>query len=124
MATTTAMSNSQQSHAASWTVAPGEARPLEIGPGARFLRVTEGRLWLTVPGRADEPAEDVWLERGEGITLPSGTRAVLEAWPQAEFQLMVPPEACSRGRRSLAQRVSAEISARLHAVSHPQPQAV
>jgi len=116
MATPTVMRNFQQSQAASWTVAPGEARPLSIGPGSRWLRVTEGRLWLTLPGTADEPAQDVWLESGEGIALPEGSKALLEAWPSASFQLLVPPDACKHGK-SLVQRVSEQLSSRLHAAS-------
>jgi hypothetical protein len=122
MATPTVMSNFQQSQAASWTVAPGEARPLEIGPGSRWLRVTEGRLWLTVPGTADEPAQDVWLESGDGVALPAGAQAVLEAWPSAQFQLLVPPDACRRGK-SLAQRLSEQFASRLGSSSSPLPHA-
>lgn len=118
MATPTMMRNFQQSQAAAWTVAPGEARPLEIGPGPRLLRVTQGRLWLTVPGTADAPAQDVWLDSGDSVVLPNGSRALLEAWPSAEFQLLVPPEACQRGK-SLARRVSEQLASRLLASSSP-----
>ncbi|MDC8774161.1 DUF2917 domain-containing protein [Roseateles albus] len=77
-----------------WALAPGEAMSLEIGPGARELAVAQGRVWLTQQGRAQAPAEDLWLEAGQSVALASGSRVVLEAWPQAAFQLLVPPGAC------------------------------
>lgn len=74
-----------------WSVSQGEAMSLSIGPGLRELSVTEGRLWLTLRGELDQPAEDYWLESGQSVQLPSGSRVVMEAWPQAQFQLLVPP---------------------------------
>jgi Protein of unknown function (DUF2917) len=73
-----------------WTLLPGEALSLEIGPGPRELSVTEGRVWLTQTGRLD----DVWLAQGQSVQLASGSRVVLEAWPSAKFQLLVPPAVC------------------------------
>ncbi|WP_310384898.1 DUF2917 domain-containing protein [Roseateles sp.] len=84
------MSHSQ----ALWFLAPGEALSLEIGPGARELAVAKGRVWLTRQGRVQTPAEDEWLEAGQSVALAAGSRVVLEAWPQAAFQLLVPPAAC------------------------------
>lgn len=83
------MSQSQQ-HSL-WSVSQGEAISMSIGPGPRELSVSEGRLWLTLRGALDAPAEDHWLEAGESVQLPSGSRVVMEAWPQAAFQLLVPP---------------------------------
>ncbi len=88
------MSHSQ----ALWALSQGEALSLEIGPGARELAVAKGRVWLTRQGRAQAPAEDVWLEAGQSVALASGSRVVLEAWPQAAFQLLVPPAACRSTR--------------------------
>ena len=79
------------STAALWSVSQGTARSLSIGPGARELRVTHGSLWLTAQGRADAPAEDVWLEEGQSVSLASGSRIVLEGYAEAQFQLLVPP---------------------------------
>lgn len=67
-------------------IAPGQALTLAAARGPRHLVVTSGRLWLTVSGGA----EDHWLRAGEGLTLAAGTQAVIEAWPQAEFQLLQP----------------------------------
>ncbi len=95
-----------QSHQHSvWTVSQGEAMSLSIGPGARELSVTEGRLWLTLRGELDQPAEDHWLEPGQSVELPSGSRVVMEAWPQAQFQLLVPP--CEEIVRRQAARAAA-----------------
>ncbi len=89
------MSTSQQ---ALWILAAGEALSLPIGPGARELGVTEGRLWLTLKGHQDAPAQDIWLSAGDSLHLPAGSHVVVEAWPQAAFQLLVPPQPC-RSRR-------------------------
>ncbi|QPF72319.1 DUF2917 domain-containing protein [Roseateles sp. DAIF2] len=77
-----------------WSLARGEALSLDIGPGPRELSVTEGRLWLTRQGSASQAAEDIWLEPGQSVQLRSGSRVVVEGWPQASFQLLVPPAAC------------------------------
>jgi len=81
-------------HGADWRLTQGEALKLPIGPGPRELKVLEGRVWLTRDGRLDRPALDVWLEAGDSLAVPSGAELVLEAWPQARFQLLVPPLAC------------------------------
>lgn len=83
---------------ASWTLEQGEALRLPIGPGQRELRVLEGRVWATQNGHLDLPAQDFWLEAGEALHLPSGAELVVEAWPQARFQLLVPPAACATQR--------------------------
>jgi len=54
-----------------WTLTPGQAMRLPVGPGARNLRVAEGRLWLTCEGTAKAPAEDIWLELGEDRKHPA-----------------------------------------------------
>ena len=96
------MSILQQSSQALWQLSQGEALSITIGPGSRELSVAEGRLWLTLQGRADAPAEDVWLEPGQSVQLASGSRVVVEAWPQAQFQLLVPPSACAELARRKA----------------------
>lgn len=94
-----------------WTVEDGVAMRLDVGPGARELHVTAGRLWLTREGTARRPAEDLWLASGETLALEHGSEWVVEAWGTAHFQLMVPPAACASQRqrlsaRSVAPRVS------------------
>ncbi|MDT8999659.1 DUF2917 domain-containing protein [Paucibacter sp. APW11] len=84
------MSQSQ----ALWNLGRAEALSLQVGPGPRELQVTSGRLWLTQRGSTKAPATDIWMEAGDTLALPSGTQLVLEAWPAASFQLLVPPAAC------------------------------
>jgi hypothetical protein len=101
------MIDRQQSADALWRVAPGEARSLRIGPGPRTLQVHGGALWLTTNGTTDLPGEDYWLEPGDALLLPSGAEIVVEGWPEASFQLLVPPQACSA-----AHSISAWLSER------------
>lgn len=93
-----------QSRQALWSLSHGEALSLTIGPGQRELSVAEGRLWLTREGNADTAAEDIWLLPGQSVQLASGSRIVVEAWPVAQFQLLVPPSACPELARHRAQR--------------------
>lgn len=90
------MSNQQ----ALWRLDPGQALSFKIGPGARELLVTAGRVWLTeANGQVSDPnvekhsqfPADVWLQAGESLRLASGTQVLLEGWPTAQFQLLVPP---------------------------------
>ncbi|MBY0236614.1 MAG: DUF2917 domain-containing protein [Burkholderiaceae bacterium] len=90
------MSNQQ----ALWRLDPGQALSFKIGPGARELQVTAGRVWLTeANGQVSDPSAekpsqlpaDVWLQAGESLRLASGTQVLLEGWPTAQFQLLVPP---------------------------------
>jgi hypothetical protein len=67
-------------------LAPGQALTLAATRAPRRLVVTSGRLWLTVTGGCD----DHWLAAGEGLTLAAGEQIVVEAWPQASFQLLQP----------------------------------
>jgi hypothetical protein len=85
----------QFSARAPWELARGEALSLDIGPGPRELSVTEGRVWLTQSGAL----EDVWLQPGQSVLLASGARVVVEGYPAAKFQLLVPPAACRVQRR-------------------------
>lgn len=80
---------------AAWHLPRGASITLAIGPGERRLRVTRGRLWLTGEGRPGRPAADVWLAAGDGVRLASGSTVVAEGWPQASFELIVPPAACA-----------------------------
>ncbi len=67
-------------------LAPGQALTLAALRMPRRLVVTRGRLWLTLSGGAD----DHWLSASEGLTLAAGQEAVVEAWPEASFQLLQP----------------------------------
>lgn len=50
------------------------------------IRVTQGRLWLTQQGQAD----DIWLRTGERWTVPVNGVLWLGAEPMAEFKLAQP----------------------------------
>jgi len=57
------------------------------------IRVTAGRLWLTVQGRPD----DVWLHAGQSWTAPQGHATVwLSAEPAASLQMAYPVAAPRR----------------------------
>lgn len=89
-----------------WHLADGRALTLAGAAEARRLAVARGRVWLTLSGTADEPAQDHWLEAGQAIALPPGQTAVLEGWPAADFELLVPPaSAPARGRFLLRSRL-------------------
>jgi Protein of unknown function (DUF2917) len=91
----TNLSSIQPTHRdAAWQLQEGEAMRLPIGPGQRELRVLEGRIWVTQRGQLSLPSDDYWLEAGDALNLPSGAELVIEAWPTARFQLLVPPQAC------------------------------
>jgi len=87
------MSQPQQSAAADaawkWALAEGRALRLPADGRARWLLVTEGRLWLT--HSAETPSQvplDCWLEAGDSLELPAGQDAVVESWPAARFELL------------------------------------
>ena len=65
-------------------LAPGQALTLAAARTPRRLVVMGGRLWLTISGGTD----DHWLSEGEGLTLAAGQEVVIEAWPEASFQLL------------------------------------
>ena len=93
----TLMRKSQRSGDSIWSLPAQASTTLRVGPGPRVLQVQEGRLWLTTAGTDDEAATDLWLEAGESVDLADGLEVVMEAWPAARYQLMVPPSACKRG---------------------------
>lgn len=119
------MTNSQQSSSAEWTLPVGEALRLDIGPGARELRVTQGRLWLTREGSADAPAEDLWLSPGDTLALDSGSEWVIEGWGhdgnETRFQLLVPPRACPTFAKRLSASARASSSLRWLSFWRPAP---
>ena len=85
---------------AAWQLAPGEAMHLRIGPGPRRLEVVEGRVWLTRMPTGVAPEEDVWLEAGDAVELPSGTDILVDGHPHGSFRLLVPPQPCPLGRKA------------------------
>ena len=88
------MQKVQRSSDSVWSLPAHASMTLRVGPGPRVMQVREGRLWVTSPGTADEASMDVWLVAGDSLELPDGLAVVLEAWPSARFELLVPPKAC------------------------------
>lgn len=82
---------------------PGQALTLAAARGPRRLVVTSGRLWLTVSGGTD----DHWLCAGEGLTLAAGQEVVVEAWPEAAFQLLQPAAPRRAPRAARGSRLAA-----------------
>lgn len=100
------MTQSQQSAV---SLDAGRAQRLAAVQHARWLRVTQGRLWLTHSAQAaGELPLDCWLEAGDSVELPAGQDAVVEAWPSARFELLhaAPAEALSA---SIALKPSAAL---------------
>jgi hypothetical protein len=86
------MSKQQQSiDAAHWTLDVGQAITLTIGPGPRWVHVTQGRAWVT----QGSTGSDDWLKQGDRLWVGDGASLVMEAWPAARFELLVPPQACA-----------------------------
>jgi hypothetical protein len=81
-----------------WPLPAGRAAVLPRAATPRWLRVAEGRVWLTAmsPASAEAPPADIWLAAGEAHALPPGTAWVLEGWPQASVAvLQAAPEAAA-----------------------------
>jgi hypothetical protein len=77
-----------------WQVTPGQALTLPAARTARWLRLREGRLWVTADGRPDAPPpEDVWLTAGDSLRLPPGAAVLAEGWPAASFEVLEEPRA-------------------------------
>jgi hypothetical protein len=92
-----------------WHLECGQAITLEAAAQARRLAVDVGRLWITADGSDVEPAKDQWLSAGQVQDIPAGASLVIEAWPKAAFQLLVPPQpaatpATAGSSRPLARR--------------------
>jgi len=85
------MNKSQQSKTAiafAQDLVRGTAITLPATSRARRLRVTEGRLWLTLTNLVS--SNDEWLSRNDEFDLSAGESAVLEAWPCARFEVLAP----------------------------------
>ena len=115
----------QRSSDSVWSLPAHESITLRVGPGPRVVQVCEGRLWLTSAGTADEASMDVWLLPGDSLELPAGLAVVMEAWPSARFQLLVPPQACRSAHRtrSIPARIAVWFAHQLegHVGLVPQP---
>ena len=85
------MQKVQRSGDSVWSLLARTSITLRVGPGPRVVQVRQGRLWLTSPATPHAASLDVWLVAGESLELPAGLEVVAEAWPSAEFRLLVPP---------------------------------
>lgn len=80
-----------------WRLAAGKAITLAAAPMARWLVVTDGRVWLTrTGGGPDSP--DVWLAAGERHRLPAGSEWLAEGWPEASVELLEAPVSAPASR--------------------------
>ena len=102
------MQKTQQSGPAEWALGHAQAITLHTGPGPRWLHITEGRAWVTQGATEDGATSiDNWLDCGDMLWAAEGAVLVIEAWPTARFELLVPPQACK------AQTTAAEFMHRL-----------
>jgi hypothetical protein len=91
------------------------AAPLALGkgeviawraPGAGVLRVTAGRLWVTLDVARRSPLSDMgdhMVALGHDLRLRAGQRVVVEAWPHAgesltQLQWVAAPPSCMAQR--------------------------
>lgn len=78
-----------------WALPPRTATRIAAGRQARWLRVVEGRVWLTQSGAGasstQSPAGDLWLAAGQRHCLPAGAEWVAEGWPQARIEVLEAP---------------------------------
>ena len=88
-----------------WHLDGGRALTLAGGAEMRRLSVARGRVWLTLSGTPERPAEDCWLEAGQAVALAPGQTAVLEGWPAADFEVLVPPTSAAAGGGLLGRRL-------------------
>ncbi len=103
--TSTLMPAAHQSSAAApwlWPLPAGQAAVLPRTDTARWLTVTEGRVWLTAmaPTAPDALPDDIWLAAGEAHALPPGTAWVLEGWPQARVAVVQAAPAALQARQA------------------------
>lgn len=87
---TQAMTTSHQSAPWEWALDGTSATRLAAANAARWLVVTDGRVWLTRSGAGLEGG-DVWLGAGERLPLPAGSEWVAEGWPRARLELLEAP---------------------------------
>jgi len=74
-----------------WQLSSQTVRRFKPAPGARWLAVEDGRVWLTRSQRELEAGEDVWLQAGDRHLLPPGSEWVAEGWPEASVLMLEAP---------------------------------
>lgn len=63
----------------SWRLPHGQAMTLRASAPS-VLRIRQGRVWVTRDADADLGSEDLVLAPGESLTVPAGSRIVMEPW--------------------------------------------
>lgn len=77
-----------------WRLVRGQTLRLQAARNTRWLRLREGRLWVTAEGRlGGQIPEDWWLAAGQSLRLPAGTEVLAEGWSVASFEVLEEPTA-------------------------------
>jgi hypothetical protein len=77
-----------------WGLVRGQTLRLQAARNTRWLRLREGRLWVTAEGRlGGQIPEDWWLAAGQSLRLPAGTEVLAEGWSVASFEVLEEPAA-------------------------------
>lgn len=77
-----------------WRLVRGQTLRLQAARNTRWLRLREGRLWVTAEGRlGGQVPEDWWLAAGQSLRLPAGTEVLAEGWSVASFEVLEEPAA-------------------------------
>lgn len=94
----------ESQHHGLWTLPRGEALSLAPAAVPRQVVACRGQVWLTLDGSPEAGAQDHWLRPGEAFTVPAGQRAVLEGWPEASVQVLLPPPAALPAQSPVASK--------------------
>lgn len=69
----------------------GRGRTLHrVARAPQWLRVAQGRVWVTRDGRPDAPPDDLVLERGALLPLARGEGVVVEAFEDSRIEWLAP----------------------------------
>jgi hypothetical protein len=79
-----------------WHLASGALARIDALALPRWLELQAGRVWLTQTVSRGETPADVWLQAGERVLLPAGTRWLVEAAANACLATHVPGSSTAR----------------------------
>jgi Protein of unknown function (DUF2917) len=85
------MKDSHQTPSAPWRWPLRGATLLPAASEGRWLVVKAGNVWLTRSEGQAGLSDDVWLAAGQRQRLPAGSEWVIEAWPEAQLELLLAP---------------------------------
>jgi Protein of unknown function (DUF2917) len=102
-----------------WHLGAHQASTLAAARAPRWLRVEAGSLWVTQANAnaGGPPPDDIWLEAGDSLKLPTGSAWVVEAQAPADVSLVLPSPAAAAGVKrgwrgfSWARRGAAQVEA-------------